>query len=162
MSYSDAIAHSHAPAHYVCPFCCVARGNTDARVLSRPDDVFYRTDQTLGLIAPHWWLRNPGSALVVPTRHVETLYDLSPTSTATLFRAVQEVATAMKRTYGCDGVTVRQNNEPAGGQSVWHVHVHVVPRYRSDLWKVAWKRPVTPARRRPFVAKLQRYFTELT
>jgi histidine triad (HIT) family protein len=45
---------------------------------------------------------------------------------------VREVATAMRAAYGCRGITVRQNNEPAGNQTVWHYHVHVFPRHPGD------------------------------
>ena len=45
---------------------------------------------------------------------------------------VQRVAVAMRAAYACDGISVRQHNEPAGGQDVWHLHVHVFPRYDGD------------------------------
>ena len=45
---------------------------------------------------------------------------------------VRRVAVAIRTGYPCDGVTVRQNNEPAGGQDVWHLHTHVIPRYIGD------------------------------
>ena len=44
----------------------------------------------------------------------------------------RRVAVAIRTGYPCDGVTVRQNNEPAGGQDVWHLHTHVIPRYIGD------------------------------
>jgi len=44
----------------------------------------------------------------------------------------KEVALAFKKVYKCDGVSTRQHNEPAGGQDVWHYHLHVFPRYEND------------------------------
>ena len=45
---------------------------------------------------------------------------------------VRRVATAIRDTYGCDGTSTRQHNDPGGGQDVWHLHVHVFPRYDGD------------------------------
>jgi len=49
-----------------------------------------------------------------------------------IHRAAQQVALAMKGMYGCDGISTRQHNEPAGNQDVWHYHLHVYPRYAND------------------------------
>ncbi len=149
---------SHAPSPYICPFCQVARGTADTRVESQPEDVFYRTAQGVGLVASRWWPRNLGHALIVPVQHVENIYDLPPDLTAHLYRLAQDVAIAMKDVYGCEGITIRQHNEPPGGQSVWHYHIRVVPRYRGDLFKFLRARRVPIERRRPFVTALQRYF----
>jgi histidine triad (HIT) family protein len=46
--------------------------------------------------------------------------------------AVREIAVAMRTAYGCEGISTRQHNEPAGGQDAWHFHVHVIPRYDGD------------------------------
>ncbi len=45
-----------------------------------------------------------------------------------------QIALALKALYGCDGVSTRQHNEPAGSQDVWHYHLHVTPRYTADAF----------------------------
>jgi len=51
-----------------------------------------------------------------------------------IYGAAQKVAFALKRAYGCDGISTRQHSEPAGSQEVWHYHLHVTPRYMDDLF----------------------------
>ena len=75
---------------------------------------------------------NPGAALVIPREHHENLYDLPPATGHAVWDLTQRVAVAMRETYSCDGTSIRQHNEPAGGQDVWHLHVHVFPRYAGD------------------------------
>lgn len=72
------------------------------------------------------------------------------------------MAIAFKRVYGCDGVSTRQHNEPAGNQEVWHYHLHVFPRYvDDDLYDLtAQRRLTTPDERQPYADRLRRYFTD--
>lgn len=117
---------SHEPPNYLCSFCVlIADGRTD---LDGPEDIVARTGMTMTLMASYWRPANPGSVLVVPTAHFENIYDLPARYGHAVQDAVQRVARAMRSTYQCAGVTVRQNNEPSGDQEVWHYHVHVLPR----------------------------------
>ena len=61
-----------------------------------------------------------------------------------MFPIAKKIATALKKTYGCDGVNVLQNNGEAAGQTVFHLHVHVVPRYYDDGVNIMWKPGETP------------------
>lgn len=70
--------------------------------------------------------------LVIPLAHFESIYDLPPALGEPIQRAAWATAVAMKRAYGCDGVSTRQHNEPAGNQDVWHHHLHVFPRWDGD------------------------------
>ncbi|MCY3783074.1 MAG: HIT domain-containing protein [Chloroflexi bacterium] len=72
---------------------------------------------------------SPGNDLVIPLAHHENIYALPDDLAARVAHVARRVAMAMRRGYPCDGVTVRQNNEPAGGQDVWHLHTHVIPRH---------------------------------
>ena len=120
----------HAPDGYDCPFCCyVADGDNG---LAGPDCVVERTAETLTLVSPKWWPANPGHLLVVPTRHVESLYDLPDELAVPLQSATRRAALALKAAYGCPGTSTRQHNEPAGDQDVWHYHLHVFPRFDWD------------------------------
>lgn len=105
---------------------------SDFDELNLPSDVVAVTERAFARIAPKWWPNNPGAALVVPRAHVENIYDVLPEDGHAVWDLTQRIATAMRSSYGCEGVSTRQHNEPAGGQDVWHLHVHVSPRYAGD------------------------------
>lgn len=124
--------YNHAPDGYVCPFCLLLREIKDERVSSVQTDVFFHDDVVTAFIGSHQWPNNAGSAIIIPNAHVENLYDLPRALLGPVHELAQAVALAMKTVYGCDGVSTRQHNEPAGNQDVWHYHLHVFPRYRGD------------------------------
>ena len=70
-----------------------------------------------------------GHTLIVPKAPSRNLLDADPQVLARLAPLVQRVARAVKAAYGADGVTVVQFNEPASGQTVFHLHFHVIPRH---------------------------------
>jgi histidine triad (HIT) family protein len=72
--------------------------------------------------------RSPGHTLVLPKAPARNLLDATPDDLAAVSRAVQKVAKAAMAVFGADGITVQQFNENAGGQVVFHLHVHVIPR----------------------------------
>ena len=73
--------------------------------------------------------QGPGHTLVVPKAPSRNLLDADPSTFGPLFTVVRKVARAVKQGLGADGVTVMQFNEPASGQTVYHLHVHVIPRF---------------------------------
>ena len=79
-----------------------------------------------------WWPNNEGHVLIIPNQHFENIYDLPRQYAHRIQDLAQEIAIAFKHIYGCDGVSTRQHNEPAGNQDVWHYHLHVFPRYAGD------------------------------
>lgn len=70
----------------------------------------------------------PGHALVVPRAPSRNLLDADPATFGPLMAAVQKLAAAAKKAFAADGVSIMQFNEPAAGQTVFHLHVHVIPR----------------------------------
>lgn len=70
----------------------------------------------------------PGHALVVPKAASRNILDADPTTLAALAPLVQKIARAAVAAFDADGVTILQFNEPAGGQTVFHLHIHVIPR----------------------------------
>ena len=116
---------SHAPSDYNCPFCAVAAG-------AEPEFTAWRDAHVLVRISKRWYSSNPGHGLVIPLAHHENIYALPDDLAGRIARMARRVAIAMCRGYPCDGVTVRQNNEPAGDQDVWHLHTHVIPRHTGD------------------------------
>ncbi len=123
--------YNHAPENYVCPLCQIARGEVTSRG-SQEEAVIYRDARVTVFIAGCWWRSNPGHVIVVPNIHKENIYEMSPGLGGHIFDLTSQVARALKTTYSCDGVTIRQNNEPAGGQDTWHYHTHVIPRMTDD------------------------------
>jgi histidine triad (HIT) family protein len=121
---------THAPADYECPFCRFARGIESSH--NALADIIYHDDDLLAFVAPRTWPCNAGNVLVVPRTHYENLYDVPDQLLARVAILAKQVAVAMKRAYGCDGTSLRQHNESAGGQDVWHYHVHVIPRWAGD------------------------------
>ena len=87
-----------------------------------------------------------GHTLVLPKAPSRNLLDADPTTLGPLLRATQKVAKAVKRAFDADGVTVIQFNEPSSGQTVYHLHVHVIPRFEGVAL-----RPHTGAMEKPEV-----------
>lgn len=121
---------SHEPPGYDCPFCRLQQGEFDER--NHAGDVVAVTELAYARIAPKWWPGNPGAVLVIPRAHVENLYALSAPDGQAVWDLTQRVAVGIRSAYDCDGTSIRQHNEPAGNQDVWHLHVHVFPRHASD------------------------------
>jgi histidine triad (HIT) family protein len=145
---------NHEPDDYACPFCALQRGVENDR--NRLADVVAVTPLAFARISPTWWPDNPGAVLVVPRVHHENLYDLPPDVGHAVGDLVQAVAVAMRSTYDCEGVSTRQHNEPAGGQDVWHLHVHVFPRRAGDrlYQRQEEARAVLPLERAPYAERL--------
>ena len=78
-----------------------------------------------------------GHVLVVPRRHIENVYALPDEIAGPVLSAASRAARAIKRTYAAEGVTLRQNNEPASDQHLFHFHLHVIPRFRGDSERFA-------------------------
>jgi histidine triad (HIT) family protein len=72
--------------------------------------------------------RAPGHTLVLPKSPARNILDVDPDDLAHVAKVAQNVAKAAVKAFGADGVTIQQFNEPAGGQVVFHLHVHVIPR----------------------------------
>jgi histidine triad (HIT) family protein len=121
---------SHAPAAYACPFCAVVAGEDSA--WNAQTDVVYRDSDTTAFVCPTWWAAAPAHLLVVPNDHYENIYSIPDADLAAVYRTAKHVAAGIRSVYGCDGTSMRQHNEPGGGQDVWHFHVHVFPRRVDD------------------------------
>ena len=146
---------SHEPAGYDCPFCRVATGGeTD---LNRRGDVVWRDELTTAFISPRWWDSNPAHVIVVPNEHFENLYVVPEPAIAAVYATAKRLAAALMAEYSCDGTSTRQHNGPGAGQEVWHLHVHVFPRYAGDeLYennkRVRWTQP---EERAPYARRLR-------
>ena len=81
---------------------------------------------------------NPGHALVMPTKHYETLLQMPPTEVGRLYSLIPRIAKAIMSAVKADGFNVGQNNGIAANQIVPHVHVHIVPRFYDDSPDGKW------------------------
>ena len=72
--------------------------------------------------------RSPGHTLVIPKAPARNILDIKPDDYAHVARGAHKIAAAAKKAFEADGITVQQFNEPAGGQVVFHLHMHVMPR----------------------------------
>lgn len=103
--------------------------NVFAKILKGelPCHKIYETDHVLGFmdIMP----RGKGHVLVIPKTKARNILDAKPEDVAELAKAVQIVARGVKQAFSADGVTIQQFNESAGGQVVFHLHVHIIPRF---------------------------------
>jgi len=72
--------------------------------------------------------RAPGHTLVIPKKGARNMLDVSPDDLAHVIKIAQKVAQAGMTAFDADGITIQQFNEPAGGQVIFHLHVHVIPR----------------------------------
>lgn len=79
--------------------------------------------------------QSPGHVLIVPKVASRNMLDADPTVLAKVLPLVQKIAVAAQKAFQADGITVMQFNEPAGGQTVFHLHYHVVPRYEGETMR---------------------------
>lgn len=114
-----------------CAFCAIVAGDAPAHL------VVADADAVAFLAVP---AAAPGHVLVVPRRHVVDLWDADPDTTASVARTCQTVAARLRERLGCEGLTLRQNTGAASGQRVFHLHVHLVPRWHGD-GHVGWPMP---------------------
>ena len=101
-------------------FAKILRGEMPAHKLYEDDDTFAFMD-----IMP----RGDGHCLVIPKKPSRNILDVDEDSLAAVYRTVRKLARAAVKAFNADGATIQQFNEPAGGQIVFHLHVHVIPRF---------------------------------
>ena len=100
-------------------FAKILRGDLPSHKVYEDDRAFAFLD-----IMP----RSPGHTLVIPKAPARNILDVKPEDLAHVMAVAQRVAQAAMKVFSADGVTIQQFNEPAGGQVVFHLHVHVIPR----------------------------------
>ncbi len=78
---------------------------------------------------------NPGHTLVVPKDHFENIYTTPDETLARTILSAKKVAVAIKNSLDADGINIGMNNEEAAGQVIFHTHIHIIPRYKTDGFK---------------------------
>jgi histidine triad (HIT) family protein len=106
-----------------CIFCKIVAGEIPAE---RVDE----DEHTIAFMDLNPWTR--GHALVIPREHSPNLYEIGDDDLAHTAAASKRLARRMKERLGCDGINLINSSEPAAWQTVFHFHVHVIPRYDDD------------------------------
>ena len=102
---------------------------------------------------------NPGHVLVAAKAHAENVYSLDDAQAAAVFRSVARVARAIRAAFAPDGLSVYQANGKAAGQTVFHLHVHLVPRHEGDGMNLIWPAKNPPREKlEEYAAKVRVHF----
>lgn len=113
-----------------CIFCKLANGDI-------PTATVYEDEYLRAIMdaAP----ANKGHIIILPKSHASNIYELEDEYVSRAFVLAKKLAVALKKLTGCDGVNILQNNGVAAGQTVFHFHVHVIPRFKDDDCTIDWK-----------------------
>ena len=112
-----------------CIFCKIANGEIPAATLY--EDENFRVILDLGPASK-------GHALILPKSHAANIYELSDEMAAKAMILAKKMATAMTAALKCDGFNIVQNNGTTAGQTVFHYHVHMIPRHKDDKVGLGW------------------------
>ena len=113
-----------------CIFCKIIAGEIPSTTVYEDDDVKAILDV------------NPaakGHVIVLPKHHAADVFSIPDADLSAAICAAKKIAKALKETYNCDGINILQNNGEAAGQSVFHLHIHVIPRFKDDTVNLKWK-----------------------
>lgn len=113
-----------------CIFCKIANGVFGSATVYEDDDFRAVLD-----IAP----AAKGHVLILPKKHMANLFEIDADVAAKALGVASRIAAAQKKALGCDGINLLQNNGEAAGQSVFHLHIHLIPRYNGDEVTIPWK-----------------------
>ena len=113
-----------------CIFCKLANGDI-------PTATVYEDEYLRAIMdaAP----ANKGHIIILPKSHAANIYEIQDEYVSRAFVLAKKLAVALKKLTGCDGVNILQNNGEAAGQTVFHFHVHVIPRFKNDDCTIVWK-----------------------
>lgn len=112
-----------------CIFCKIASGEIPSKTLYEDNEFRVILD-----ISP----ASKGHAIILPKTHITNIFDIEEPEASKLLLIVKKVASAMKEYLHYDGINILQNNGKAAGQTVFHLHVHLIPRYKEDTISIGW------------------------
>ena len=117
-----------------CIFCKLANGIIPTNSIYEDDDFNVILDAGPA---------TKGHALIIPKEHYKNIYELPDKTAADAFKLAKKLAIKMTDKLGADGFNIVQNNNEVAGQSVFHFHMHLIPRYEGDGQHILWK-PTEP------------------
>lgn len=113
-----------------CIFCKIANGEIPSKTIYEDEE--FRVILDLGPATK-------GHALILPKNHYANLYELPDETASHVMLLAKKMAGLMTEKLGCDGFNLVQNNGEVAGQTVFHFHLHLIPRYKEDGQKIGWK-----------------------
>lgn len=113
-----------------CIFCKIAGGEIPSAVLYEDEDFRVILD-----VGP----ASKGHALILPKEHYANIYEVPDELAAKAMVLAKKMAVKLKEALNCDGINILQNNGEAAGQTVFHLHIHLIPRYAGDQVGISWK-----------------------
>ncbi|MDY3729716.1 MAG: HIT family protein [Candidatus Choladocola sp.] len=113
-----------------CIFCKIANGEIPSATLYEDED--FRVILDLGPASK-------GHALILPKEHAANIFELPDDLAAKAIVLAKKIATTLKEGLHADGVNIVQNNGEVAGQTVFHFHMHIIPRYKGDTVNMTWK-----------------------
>ena len=113
-----------------CIFCKLANGVFETNTLYEDDDFRVIFDASPA---------TKGHVLILPKEHAANVFELSEETASKVFVLAKKIATVLKEVTGCEGVNILQNNGEIAGQTVFHFHLHMIPRYKGDEVGLGWK-----------------------
>lgn len=113
-----------------CIFCKIANGDIPSKTLY--EDERFRVILDLGPATK-------GHALILPKEHYANLYELPEDTAGEVMKLAKKMMTRMTERLGCEGFNLVQNNGDLAGQTVFHFHMHLIPRYQADGQKIGWQ-----------------------
>ncbi len=113
-----------------CIFCKIANGEIPSKTLFEDDE--FRVILDLGPAAK-------GHALILPKNHYANLYELPEETASKVMLRAKKMAAQMTDNLECDGFNLVHNNGEVAGQTVFHFHMHLIPRYKNDNQTIGWK-----------------------
>ena len=118
-----------------CIFCKILAGEI-------PSTAVYEDDDFKAILDVNPAAR--GHVIILPKNHAANIYELPDEDASKIMIVAKKIATAIEKAYHCDGVNILQNNGEAAGQTVSHLHVHVIPRFKGDTVNIGWKQGDMP------------------
>lgn len=148
--------YNHSSKEYICPICLGVKGIENENTLLRKTDLISKDDSVSVFMNSFFIKGNEGHIIIVPNMHFEHLYDLPTDTGHVIMDCAKKYAIILKQAYKCDGITIQQNNEPAGGQHAFHYHLHIFPRYINDSFyqNIKNKMNTTSEERAEYVRKI--------
>lgn len=113
-----------------CIFCKIANGEIPSATLY--EDADFRVILDLGPASK-------GHALILPKQHYADIYEIPEDVAGKAFALAEKMAKKMTAALDCDGFNIVQNNKAVAGQTVFHFHMHLIPRYEGDKVGLGWK-----------------------
>lgn len=118
-----------------CIFCKLANGGIPTNVVYEDDTFTVIMDASPA---------TKGHCLILPKDHYANIYELDEEAAGKAFKLAKKLATEMTEKLSCDGFNIVQNNGETAGQTVFHFHMHLIPRYKDDNQVIGWE-PQSPS-----------------